>query len=258
MASRKAVADLGGWCFDCWYLDGGQVVLPAKYAGAFLRAFDERLIAAGGIRVAPGEFKSVARPLSDSASDDVSTWATRHIIETCKLQLQGEPNIKVLGIELGTGAMQKQLLEHVEKVIQLCAALCGLEDVRAELSLLRVSANTSNIAHLLCAAGPNLPAETLADFDRMQKAVLSDTLGANVSEHMWCQATTTAASGGLGMRQAAECSSHFSLPAERRPGDWRRMLLAPSRLKLFQSLGRRCTSGCLHLGAKHWVPTWQC
>ena len=111
-AGRKAVADLCGWCFDCWYLDDGQVVLPAKYADAFLRAFDDKLTAAGGIRVAPGEFKSVARPLSHSASEKVPMWASQHIVETCKLQARGEPYIKVLGIELGADAVQKGLHER--------------------------------------------------------------------------------------------------------------------------------------------------
>ena len=92
----------------------------------------------------------------------------------------------------------------MEKVTQLCATLNGVEDVRAELSLLRVSANAIKFAHLLRAAGPYLPTDMLDGFDQMQRAVLSYILGAKLSDRMWRQATTPAASGLQGMRQAAE------------------------------------------------------
>ena len=117
---------------------------------------------------------------------------TEHVRPTCKLQRKGEPSINVLGIELEGGAVQTQPLKHVENLCQLCATLSGLEDIKAELSLLRVSANASKIAHLLRAAGPCLPKETLRGFDQMQREVLGDTLGAKMSNRMWRQATTPA------------------------------------------------------------------
>lgn len=96
-------------------------------------------------------------------------WHLRTCFGTCKLQALDEPDIQHrLGIELGAGVAQRQVRKHVDKVIQLCAALSSLEDARAELSLLRVSANASKIAHLLRAAGPSLPVEVPHDFDRMQ------------------------------------------------------------------------------------------
>ena len=114
----------------------------------------------------------------------------------------GEPDIKALEVELGGGAVQAQLHKHVDKVTKLCAALSSLEDVRAELSLLRVSANASRIAHLLRAAGPTLPTEALQEFDRMQRAVLCDIFGGHVSDRMWRQAT--APCSGWGGRDAAD------------------------------------------------------
>ena len=90
------------------------------------------------------------------------------------------------------------------KVSKLCTELSQLEDVRADLALLRVSANASKIAHLLRAAGPRMPKDVLCGFDKMQKEVLGDTLDTRLSDRMWRQATTPAAAGGLGMRRTEE------------------------------------------------------
>ena len=39
-AGRRAVAALGEWVCDAWYMDGGQVLVPPPYVAAFLEAFD--------------------------------------------------------------------------------------------------------------------------------------------------------------------------------------------------------------------------
>ena len=62
--ARHAFREAGGWSFDCWYLDDGQTVLPARHADMLLREFDTRHEAAGGTRVANGAYKSIARMLS--------------------------------------------------------------------------------------------------------------------------------------------------------------------------------------------------
>ena len=78
-----------------------------------------------------------------------------HIRSSCKIQPRGQPAVKILGVEIGKEASARQLQAQVENVTKLCASLAAAEDVRAELSLLRASANASRITHLLRAAGPD-------------------------------------------------------------------------------------------------------
>ena len=56
-AACEAVEQAGGWVWDAWYMDDGQVLLPPKHAAAYLTAFDQALIQAGGTRIADGVFK---------------------------------------------------------------------------------------------------------------------------------------------------------------------------------------------------------
>ena len=86
---------------------------------------------------------------------------------------------------------------------------CVLHCVALRMSVPNFHCSVSQPApanlHTSCVLrAPNLPADTLVDNGCMQRAVLSDTTGTKLSGRMWRQATTTAALGGLGMRQAAE------------------------------------------------------
>ena len=61
-AGRAAVEAAGGWVWDAWYMDDGQVILPPAFAATYLRAFDAALAVVGGAWVAAdGKFKSMAR-----------------------------------------------------------------------------------------------------------------------------------------------------------------------------------------------------
>ena len=88
-------------------------------------------------------------------------------------------------------ALHEQLRSQIGKVTKVCTALA------AELFLLRVSAYASHITHLLRAAGPYFIREALVSFDAMQRAVLSDTLGALISDRVWLQATLSASEAEL-------------------------------------------------------------
>ena len=48
-AGRAAVAAAGGWVWDAWYMDDGQVLLPPTFAACYLRAFDAELAIAHGV-----------------------------------------------------------------------------------------------------------------------------------------------------------------------------------------------------------------
>ena len=48
-----------------------------------------------------------------------------------KVQERGQPSAKVLEVELGHDALQKQFLKHVDKVSNMCGDLGSLDDARA-------------------------------------------------------------------------------------------------------------------------------
>ena len=67
-----AEVQLGGGVYDVWYLDDGQVVLPARFVGLF----DHHLAAAGSIGAARGNFTSVAQMLSARSNCPDAQWAS--------------------------------------------------------------------------------------------------------------------------------------------------------------------------------------
>ena len=86
-AGRRAVEELGGWVWDAWYMDDGQVLLPAHMAAVYLTAFDAELAAVGGTRLAAdGTFKSVARLIGspEARSAVCGSWSAGVVSASCK------------------------------------------------------------------------------------------------------------------------------------------------------------------------------
>ena len=208
-AGRRAVEDLGGWVWDAWCMDDGQVILPPNLASVYLTAFDEALAAAGGARLAPdGKFKSVARLIgSEEARRAVhNSWSSGIVAATCKLDaaFDAGPHGKVLGIELDGDSLQDQFRTATAQVAEVCHVLRAVDDARVELALLRVSANVCRVVHLLRAAGPDVDEGLLVEFDEMQRIALGSLLGGPLSDRVWDQAAGAAGQGGLGLRSARE------------------------------------------------------
>ena len=59
--ARAALTAIGSWCWDVWYMDDGQIVLPAAHADLFVRAFDAAAARVGATRGSGTDAKSVAR-----------------------------------------------------------------------------------------------------------------------------------------------------------------------------------------------------
>ena len=70
-AGRRAVEAAGGWVWDAWYMDDGQVAVPPQFVACYLAAFDAELAAVGGTRVAGGTFKSVAKLVGSLAAHEL-------------------------------------------------------------------------------------------------------------------------------------------------------------------------------------------
>ena len=116
---------------------------------------------------------------------------------------------KVLGVELDGDSLHSQFRTATQHVADVCGALQLVQDARAELALLRVSANVSRVVHLLRAAGPDIDVGLLDGFDWNQRLALGSLLGGPLSDCVWDQAVGAADQGGPGLRSARE----LQLPA---------------------------------------------
>ena len=132
---------------------------------------------------------------------------------TCKLDVEFDvgPHGKVLGVELDGESLQEQFRTATTHITEVCEALREVQDPRVELALLRVSANVCRVVHLLRAAGPDLEASLLGDFDSCQREALGSLLGGPLSDRVWDQAAGSSGQGGLGLRSARELQFPFIL-----------------------------------------------
>ena len=201
--ARAAVESEGGWVWDCWFMDDGQVFLPPQSARVYLAAFDAALAEVGGTRVADGEFKSVARLCGSVSARAMApaTWADG-VRETCKI-VEAAP-AKVLGVGIDGSSLHSQFESVAGAVKSACGALPQVNDPAAELALLRVSMNACRVSHLLRAAGPELSVASIADFDEVVESALATTLGGPIVGLALERATCGAKDGGLGLRRGVE------------------------------------------------------
>ena len=195
----------GGWVWDAWYVDDGQVLLPPGHAAAYLTAFDQALAQAGGTRIADGVFKSMARLVgSEEAKQRVpASWADGVVRNSCRI-VTLDDGTKVLGAGLTGDTLLEQVQAVTQHTADVCKALLELDDSPAELALLRMSANACRVTHLLRAAGPELPSNALQSFDDGQRKALAAMLGGVLPDPCWERAACAARDGGLGLRRCAD------------------------------------------------------
>ena len=175
--AAAAVGDTGGWVWDAWYMDDGQVVLPARCVETYLRAFDAAAASVGATRVAGGVAKTTVRALGGHGGAGALAWATEYVRATACVITVGADAIRRLGVDIGAGSASAEFARIVEKLSETHAALRSLGDARAELVLQRVSLDVCRVTHLLRARGGEVEASVLSKFDALQKATLERTLG---------------------------------------------------------------------------------
>jgi hypothetical protein len=198
---------------DAWYMDDGQIVCRARHVPLFLEELDAELFDAGAARGRGAAAKSVVAvpapaPLAAAARPH---WATDYVLHSV-VQAPGPRH--VLGIDFGGGgaaaaAPSAQLTGATARVSDVHAAIAALDDVPAELVLLRRCADVCKVVHLLRASGPALDASALAAYDAMVDRSLGRLLGGPLDDAAVAQARLGVRVGGLGLRSAAD----LALPA---------------------------------------------
>ncbi len=111
MKARGAVEALGGWAWDAWYMDDGQVILQPRFARAYLDAFDKALEEAGGTRVAGGKFKSIARLVgpAEASAPVGARGCERAVRSPCAVRgADAAASGKILGVGLDGSSLQEQ------------------------------------------------------------------------------------------------------------------------------------------------------
>ena len=184
-------------------MDDGQICLKPQSVAPYLAAFDAELAAAGGTRIAGGEFKSSARLCgTDTAraavADDWSSLAK----EFCVI-LDSAPD-KVLGVGIEGESVAAQFRAASRATRLASEALASLRDPAAELALLRMSTNACRVVHLLRAVGPELPLSDILAFDDDLEETLGTILGGPVCGPALERSVLGARDGGLGIRRARE------------------------------------------------------
>ena len=122
-SARGAVEALGGWAWDAWYMDDGQVVLQPRYARAYLDAFDKALEEAGDTRVAGGKFKSVARLAGPAEARELvdASWCEGAVGSTCEVRgADAAASGKILGVDLDGSCLQEQVKTAAARPQEVC------------------------------------------------------------------------------------------------------------------------------------------
>ena len=122
-------SDVGA--MDWWYVDGGRLIIRPERAYAWLRIFDEELLAVGAIQVAAdGSVKSSARLLGAGALGEglAFPWAGERLRATCRLLATSAPTEYLGATFEGEGGELTDCRAAAEKARRLREALFDLCD----------------------------------------------------------------------------------------------------------------------------------
>ena len=206
--ARRVVEDAGGWLWEGWYMEDGQVVLPCRFADMYLKAFDEAAAAVGATRGEAPDAKSVARLIGDATACSTvgDVWCSAYIRKTCKCPPPGA-GAHVLGVETAPHAARELFQSASDSAETARKGILSIGSAPEELALLRTCADACKVQHLLRALGPEVPEDCLLEFDSMSDVALQTVLGGPLSAAALGRSAAGVADGGLGVRRAADLAA---------------------------------------------------
>ena len=159
----------------------------------------------GATRGSPGtnDIKSTCRLLClVTRRHEFDGWDTEYIRNTTKV-VDSDAATIALGAPFGPHTHLDAVVSScVDQVAILRQAIVGIDHTPTELVLTRQCANVSKLVHHMRINGDRIDAATTNRFDRNLRAAVEVSLGGDVPDSSWLQATTGVSYVGLGLRTA--------------------------------------------------------
>ena len=185
-------------------MDDGVLVCSPKDFDSWVRVFNEEIQKIGVTRGSGHDVKSEAKLVCKSGEEHLySGWDTAYVKNTCRVL---EPNSasEYLGAIVGDPDVAFEALRIAfGKARAKQEAIASLAHPAAELVLTRRCADVSNITYWMRCYGDRVPHDISSQFDAQLRRALEDTLGGDLHDAAWWQATLgVTTGGGLGLRTA--------------------------------------------------------
>ena len=201
-ATTPGNATYPGAC-DQWYIDDGQVFCQPQLFDQWLRALDLAIATFGATRgtITDDNIKSSCRLLCPrSRRHEFTGWDTEYVRATTKV-LDSDAAATALGAMFGPlSATQEAAAECVKRTNTLREAICGIGHAATELILTRQCADVSKLIYHMRVNGDRLDASILSTFDGGLRVAVESTLGGEMPDMSWWQATCGVKHAGLGLR----------------------------------------------------------
>ena len=190
---------------DEWYIDDGQAFVPPSEVESWLKALNLAVAKFGGSRgsIADGNAKSSCRLICpESRRHQFSGWDTSYVHDTCKV-LHSDAATTALGAIFGDDTtMQAAVGEAIDKAAELREAIADIDHAATEVVLTRQCADVAKLSYHLRLNGDRIGDELLCRFDSDLRRALETSLGGELSDSAWMQATAGVQHSGLGLREA--------------------------------------------------------
>lgn len=191
--------------YDEWYIDDGQAFVRPHLFDAWLRSVDAAFHTFGATRGEPGsdDIKSTCRLICPAGRRaDFAGWDTEYVRSTTKV-LDSDGLTTALGAPFGPRShLDETISSCVDKVATLREAIVDIDHASTELVLTRQCADVSKLIYHMRINGNRIDSSSLSRFDSNLRAAVETTLGGDVPDTSWLQATTGVVFGDLGFRSA--------------------------------------------------------
>ena len=166
---------------------------------------DAALRSFGATRGSPGtpDIKSTCRLLCPVARrHEFVGWDTEYIRSTTQV-LDSDAATTALGAPFGPSTHLDSVVSScIDQVATLREAIVGIDHTPTEFVLTRQCANVSKLVYHMRINGDRIDHSATNRFDRNLRAAIEVSLGGDLPDTSWLQATTGVTYGGLGLRSA--------------------------------------------------------
>ena len=151
------------------------------------------------------KIKSIVRLFSQPGdADGIRGWDTAYIRDTCNIRWEGEAS-KYLGGVLGTQAqIGDNFTSATSKAGKLHDAIGEVDDPATQIVLRCSCADVSKVVYQLRLSGDKMTDAELEGLGKNQRTGTAQTLGGDIGDLAWAQATAGRKKAGLGLRPATE------------------------------------------------------